>query len=93
MAWYLNHYHCQDCNAAWSDEWSCCCDDDCPQCGSRHWSPYASEDLTEIVREQDGLFVVMRSPDSADHKPRYEPIARFTSNELANRFIVDGELT
>ena len=93
MAWYLNHYHCQDCNTAWSDEWSCGCDDDCPECGSRHWSPYESEDLTEVVEEVGGAFVVMRSPDSAGHRPEYRALARFTSAELARRFVVDGEMT
>lgn len=92
MAWYRNYYHCEDCGAAWTDEWSCCCDDECPQCGSRHWSPLKSDDLTEVVRREDGAFVVMRSPDSAEHRPNYVPLARFTSEEGARRFVVDGEL-
>ena len=93
MAWYLNHYHCTDCVTKWTDEWSCCCDDDCPKCGSRHWSPYESEDLTEVVCETEKGFVVYRSPESAGHDPRYQPIATFPSAELAARYLVDGELT
>lgn len=93
MAWYLNYYHCDRCGTDWTDDWSCCCDDDCPRCGSRHWSPYKSDDLTEVVEEIDGTFVVMRSPDSAEHWPNYRQLARFTSQELAMRFVVDGELT
>jgi len=93
MAWYFNSYHCGDCGTDWTDEWSCCCDDECPSCGSRHWSPYESVDLTEVVCEDRGEFVVLRSPDTAAHRPNYRPIARFTSEALARRFVVDGELT
>ena len=71
MAWYRNFYHCTDCGTRWEDEWSCCCDDECPVCGSRNWSPYESEDLTEIVEERDGELVVLRSPDDADDRPKY----------------------
>lgn len=93
MAWYRNHYHCGKCGAEWEDEWSCCCDDDCPQCQSRHWSPVSSDDLTEIVCETDRGFAVMFSPDSAEHYPSYSEIAHFPSRELAMRYVVDGELT
>lgn len=93
MAWYLNHYRCGDCGAHWSNEWSCCCDDECDRCGSRDWSPYRSEDLTEVIRETDEGFMVMRSPDTAEHRPKYRPLALFTSQELAMRFLIDGEMT
>jgi DNA-directed RNA polymerase subunit M/transcription elongation factor TFIIS len=39
-----NFYRCPDCGEEWQDEWSCGCDDDCPECGARHISPYKSED-------------------------------------------------
>jgi hypothetical protein len=93
MAWYRNHYHCGDCGTYWEDEWSCHCDDDCPNCGSRHWSPLDWDDLTEVLCEAKNGFVVMQSPPTAEHSPRYAAVATFTSRELANRFIVDGELT
>lgn len=52
--WFLNHYRCDECIdpesdpengelLEWSDEWSCQCDDECPECG-RAFSPYKSED-------------------------------------------------
>jgi hypothetical protein len=56
-------------------------------------SPYKCDDLTEVLCADDGGFVVLRSPDTAEHRPNYEPLVRFTSAELAMRFIVDGELT
>jgi hypothetical protein len=93
MAWYRNKYVCGDCNTGWVDEWSCCCDDECPNCGSGDWSPVESEDLTEVVFDSGEEFVVMRSPDTAEHKPRYVPVATFPARQLAVRFIVDGEFT
>jgi predicted nucleic acid-binding Zn-ribbon protein len=93
MAWYRNHYHCGDCGTDWQDEWSCCCDDECPECGSRHWSPVESEDLTEVVIANTSSFVVMRSPAHADDKPRYFPLAAFASATDAERFKTTGELT
>jgi hypothetical protein len=47
----------------------------------------------EFVEHIGGVFTVMRSPDSAEHKPRYVPVAHFTSSEQAMRFVADGELT
>ena len=44
---FLNHYQCPRCDHAWSDEWSCQCDDDCPACGLRHISPANSEDVDD----------------------------------------------
>jgi hypothetical protein len=93
MAWYRNHYHCGDCGADWEDEWSCCCDDECPRCGSGDWSAVESEDLTEVIEETELGFVVVRSPSTADDKPRYLPVARFETHELAQRFVLDGEPT
>ena len=43
--WFRNYYRCERCGHEWEDEWSCMCDDDCPECGARHMSPYKSDDL------------------------------------------------
>lgn len=92
MVWYRNHYHCGDCGTDWEDEWSCCCDDECPECGSRHWSPVESEDLTEVVWQTEGGFAVMRSPEWGTDRPRYKLIANFPTKLAALRYITDGEL-
>ncbi len=42
---FLNHYRCPRCQHEWSDVWTATCDDDCPKCGTRHISPYDSEEL------------------------------------------------
>ena len=39
---FRNHYHCSDCDVSWDDEWSCACDDKCPECGTSY-SPVSSE--------------------------------------------------
>jgi hypothetical protein len=71
----------------WQDEWSCMCDDDCPDCGARHMSPYEADDLTTII-EQDGReFVVLRSPESAGHCMNYRELGRFTTRKRANAFL------
>jgi predicted nucleic acid-binding Zn-ribbon protein len=77
MAWYRNHYDCYRCGEGWDDEWSCMCDDDCPNCGARHCSPTESEDLTEITLQEGDDLVLLVSPDSAGHDPCYREIARF----------------
>lgn len=45
MNWYLNHYHCEECNISWSDEWCSMSDDTCPNCGVS-LTPVESEDLS-----------------------------------------------
>jgi hypothetical protein len=46
--WQINFYKCE-CGEAWSDEWSCGCDDDCPACGAA-CSPYECEDVSDYYR-------------------------------------------
>lgn len=87
MAWFRNHYRCAECGCKWADEWSCMCDDDCPHCGARHMSPLESDDLTEIIEESRGKFVVPRSPGTAEHLPEYKEIGRFSSIEEAETFL------
>jgi predicted nucleic acid-binding Zn-ribbon protein len=45
VPWFENHYECDACGCTWTDEWSAMCDDDCPECGARHMSPHASEQI------------------------------------------------
>jgi hypothetical protein len=42
-AW-RNYYRCADCGAHWNMEWSCQCDDDCPDCGAT-MTPARSEEI------------------------------------------------
>lgn len=55
MALFRNFYLCPDpnCQHDWEDVWSAMCDDDCPECGKRHISPYRSEDEPEEEWEEE----------------------------------------
>ncbi len=44
MALFTNFYRCSRCGYECVDVWSATCEDDCPSCGSRHYTPYMSED-------------------------------------------------
>ncbi|MGN1290009.1 MAG: hypothetical protein ACI4XG_26015 [Bradyrhizobium sp.] len=92
MAWFLNFYRCERCRRRWTDEWSCTCDDDCPHCGARHMAPTRSEDLTEFIEEENGEFIVIRSPGSAEHDPDYQEVARFPTRAQAEEFLASTEL-
>lgn len=87
MAWFLNHYDCARCGRDWTDAWSCMCDDDCPHCGARHMSPAESDDLTIVVEPDGEDFVVLESPDTAEHDPDYCELGRFKTREAAEGFL------
>jgi hypothetical protein len=92
MAWFRNQYLCNACNCNWQDEWSATCDDDCPYCGTRHMAPYDSVDLTEIIEESNGKFLIYRSPASAEDSASYELIAACDSREAAAKFLMSDGL-
>jgi len=50
---FINHYECPRCDHAWSDVWSCMCDDDCPACGCRHITPTDSEDAGDDAPDEE----------------------------------------
>jgi hypothetical protein len=68
------------------------CDDDCPHCGARHSSPVDSDDLTVLVEPEGSEFVVLRSPETAEHDPDYAEVARFPTRAKAEEFCF-GEST
>jgi hypothetical protein len=87
MAWYRNHYRCARCDYEWSDEWSCTCEDDCSACGTRHMTPYNSDDLTTAIETTDGGFVVLWSPETAEHNADYCELGRFATRAEAEAFV------
>jgi len=87
MTWFLNHYSCERCGEDWTDEWSCMCDDDCPECGARHMSPYDSDDLTHVIEQDGNRLVVLRSPEAAEHCPDYFELASFPNRVDAERYL------
>jgi len=87
MAWYRNHYICERCDSTWTDEWSCMCDDDCRQCGARHMSPFDADELTEVIKRDGTEFVVLWSPETAEHSADYRELGRFATRERAEAFL------
>ena len=45
-------------------------------------SPFDSENLTELVEQDDKEFVAIRSPDTAEHNPDYREVGRFPTREF-----------
>jgi hypothetical protein len=66
------------------------CDDDCPHCGARHMSPRKSDDLTTVIAPDKGQFVVLWSPESAEHDPNYCELGRFSTRAKAQAFLAAG---
>ena len=87
MAWYRNYYQCARCDYEWSDDWSCMCDDDCPKCGARHMSPYESDDLSLVISEEDGKFIVLWSPETAEHDADYCKLGCFSARHEAEAYL------
>jgi hypothetical protein len=66
------------------------CDDECPHCGARY-DAYESEELTTLIEEERGEFVVLWSPETVEHDPDYRELGRFPTREKAIEFSsVDG---
>ena len=42
---YINYYRCPYDGTEWADVWSCCCNDQCPKCGTKDIEPYKSEEV------------------------------------------------
>ena len=64
------------------------CDDDCPECGARHMSPGSeSEDLTEVIERDGDEFIVLWSPETAEHEPDYRELGTFSSRAQAEAFL------
>jgi hypothetical protein len=53
-------------------------------------SPEESEDLTEVIRRADSGFVLLRSPDTAEHAPDYEEVLTFPTLKLAEAYLDSG---
>lgn len=50
--WFENFYHCPLCDTEWSDEWSCMCNDKCPNCNAEI-EPFESVDLSHPLTQED----------------------------------------
>ena len=62
-----------------------------PHCGARHSTPVDSNDLTVLVESDGSEFVVLRSPDTAEHDPDYREVGWFPTREKAEEFLASFE--
>lgn len=67
------------------------CDDTCPECGARDMTPFDSHDLTELIEQEGGDFLALRSPESAEHDPDYRELGRFPTRAKAEEFLASFE--
>jgi hypothetical protein len=50
-------------------------------------SPYKSDDLTEIIKPRGGVFLVLWSPETAEHDPDYRELGKFQTRAQAEAFL------
>ncbi len=54
-------------------------------------TPYESEELTTLIEKEGNDFVVLWSPETAEHDPDYRELGRFPTREKALEFLsADG---
>lgn len=50
---FVNHYSCTACGTSWTSQWSCMCNDRCPNC-DREIEPHKSESPLQVISDQHG---------------------------------------
>jgi hypothetical protein len=50
-------------------------------------APHDSDDLSVVIEQAGGEFFVCRSPETAEHDPNYERMAKFPTLEQAQRYL------
>jgi hypothetical protein len=66
-------------------------DEECPYCNAKDISPYDANDVTFLVVKQERGYVVLRSPDTAEHHPDYVEIREFATRDLAETYVIEME--
>ena len=59
VEWYEKHYHCSECGAEWTDEWTCACNDRCPGCNVET-EPATYVDLSRPLIKTDFEYAARR---------------------------------
>ena len=50
-------------------------------------SPYESDDLIEVIEKHGNKFVVLWSPETAEHNPDYRELGSFPTRKQAKKFL------
>ena len=53
-------------------------------------SPVDSDELTEVIEPDGDQFVVLWSPETAEHDPAYCELGRFATHAEAEAFLATG---
>jgi hypothetical protein len=53
-------------------------------------TPYTSGSQSAVIEREDGQFVVLWSPETAEHKPDYRELGRFVTRAEAEVFVATG---
>jgi hypothetical protein len=64
-------------------------DEDCPYCRAREISPHDAHDLTFLIMKRESGYVVMHSPETAEHTPDYVEAAEFPTREAAEAYVIE----
>jgi hypothetical protein len=70
VRWFVKQHVCPRCATEWTDEWSCTCNDRCPECDLES-SPVSSVDASRPLREEDYLGAARRIA-AFGHPPEFE---------------------
>ncbi len=92
MAWLENIYACPECGTGWFAEWSCACDDTCPNCGTSDISPSDSVDLPVLVKKRPNWFAIYYSSAYAESCPRYQLFAAVKSRNRIEALVSSARL-
>lgn len=50
-------------------------------------TPYKSDDLTHVIEPHGNKFVVLWSPETAEHDPDYRELGKFKTRQQAEAFL------
>ena len=50
-------------------------------------TPYEALELTTVIEKENGEYIVLWSPETAEHDPDYRELGRFPTEEKAIEFL------
>lgn len=86
--WFENTYECSECGTTWKDEWSCTCDDRCPECNVET-VPTSSIDLSRPLTAEDYAGAARLFLHSSGEVP--VPITQEDAKAYAEAILEGGE--
>ena len=88
VQWFEKHYICSECGTKWSDEWSCECNDRCPNC-SCETEPTSVNDLSRPLTREDYIVAARKLKGIPDVTGR--EVSALQAQEYAQAILEGGE--